>query len=85
MRIGLAEYTIYESAIEEGYRAGITAHRLFLRDHDRTIPVALDDKQFTMIIRQVLPRIFRLLIRGCGVPFYCGLMSICLGITADVE
>jgi len=56
IRIGLTERTIYESAIEKGYRAGIRAHQTFLRDHQSTTPIMLDDRQFTMIIRHLLPQ-----------------------------
>ena len=56
IRIGLSEQTIYESAVEKGYQMGIRAHLAFLEDHESTTPVALDDKQFTMIIEHLLPQ-----------------------------
>ena len=56
IRIGLSEQTIYESAVEKGYHMGIRAHLAFLEDHESTTPVALDDKQFTMIIEHLLPQ-----------------------------
>ncbi len=45
VRIGLTERTIYESAIEKGYRTGVRAHQAFLKDHKTTTPIVLDDKQ----------------------------------------
>ncbi len=56
IRIGLTERTIYESVIEKGYRAGIRAHLTFLKDHQTTTPMMLDDRQFTMVIRHLLPQ-----------------------------
>lgn len=56
IRIGLTEHTIYESAIEKGYIAGIRAHQTFLKDHQSTAPIMLDDRQFTMIIKHLLPQ-----------------------------
>jgi hypothetical protein len=56
MRIGLTERTIYESAIEKGYIIGVRAHQTFLKDHQTTTPIMLDDRQFTMIIRHLLPQ-----------------------------
>jgi hypothetical protein len=55
VRIGLTEQTIYESVVEKGYVTGIRAHQAFLKDHDSQTPVALDDKQFSMIIKHLLP------------------------------
>ncbi|MBV9230904.1 MAG: hypothetical protein JOZ18_16460 [Chloroflexi bacterium] len=86
MRIGLTEYTIYESAIEDGYQAGIQAHQLFLHDLNRTMPVALDDKQFTMIIKQLLPKDLSPFNKQLWRSFFiAGWMSICLGITIEEE
>ena len=55
VRIGLSEQTIYESAIEKGYQTGINAHLAFLQDLGSTEPIVLDDKQFTMVIKRLLP------------------------------
>ena len=55
IRMGMRDYTIYESAIEQGYQAGIQAHREYLRDHESTTPVILDDAQFTLVIEHFMP------------------------------
>jgi hypothetical protein len=55
IRMGIRDYTIYESAIEQGYQAGIQAHREYLRDHNSTTPVILDDVQFTLVIEHFMP------------------------------
>ena len=59
IRIGLHECTIYASAIEKGYLTGIRAHHAFLKDHKASAPITLDDKQFSMIIKHLLPKDLR--------------------------
>jgi hypothetical protein len=56
VRIGPKDEIIYDSVIERGYQAGIEAHHAFLRDHNSSTPVVLDDKQFTMIIKHLVPK-----------------------------
>jgi hypothetical protein len=70
IRIGLTERTIYESAIEKGYRTGIRAHQTFLRDHQTTTPIMLDDRQFTMIISHLLPQDLSLYDQGLWRSFF---------------
>ncbi len=55
IRMGITECTIYESAIEQGYQAGVQAHTEYLRDHNSTTPVILDDAQFTLVIEHFMP------------------------------
>ncbi len=54
LRIGKQETTIYERAIEEGYRAGIRAHA---RHYEQTNEIeVLTDHRFTELIDQEIPR-----------------------------
>jgi hypothetical protein len=69
-RIGLTERTIYESAIEKGYTAGVRAHQTFLKDHQSTTPIMLDDRQFTMIIRHLLPQDYSTYDQGLWRSFF---------------
>ncbi|HLZ61365.1 MAG TPA: hypothetical protein VKR06_30835 [Ktedonosporobacter sp.] len=81
IRIGLKECTIYESAIEKGYQMGIQAHQAFLKDNNMTAPVALDDKQFTMIIRRILPKDLSSFEKGLWRAFFIvGWTSMYLGV-----
>jgi len=85
IRIGLKECTIYESAIEEGYRTGICAHRMFLKDHDSSTPVVLDDTQFTMIIKDILPQDLSSFEQGLWRSYFIvGWTCVYLGIAPEV-
>ena len=54
--IGTRKEMIFERAIEDGYRAGIQAHtKRFLDSEDGEIE-ALTDKQFTLLIDQLVPQ-----------------------------
>jgi hypothetical protein len=55
-QMGLAQYTIYERAIEQGYQAGIRAHLDFMKDHADSPPVMLDDAQFTLLLDAFQPK-----------------------------
>ncbi len=86
IRIGLTEQTIYESVIEKGYRMGIRAHRIFLEDKVSSIPIALDDKQFTMVIKHLLPRDLSPFEQGLWRSFFIvGWTCVYLDIDADEE
>ncbi len=86
IRIGLSEETIYESSVEHGYRTGIRAHRRFLADHQATAPVVLDDKQFTMIIKHLLPKGLNASDQGLWRSYFIiGWTCVYLGIAADED
>jgi hypothetical protein len=80
------EETIYESAVENGYRTGIRAHQLFIVDHQQTEPVVLDDKQFTMLIKHLLPSGLKPAEQGLWRSYFIiGWTCVYLGIAADDE
>lgn len=87
IRIGLSEQMIYESAVEKGYRTGIRAHLAFLADHENMTPVPLDDKQFTMVIKHLLPPDLSPFDQGLWRSYFIvGWMCVYLGLeTADEE
>lgn len=86
IRIGLSEQTIYESVVEKGYRTGIRAHLAFLADHESTTPVALDDKQFTMIIKHLLPQDLTPFDQGLWRSYFIvGWTCVYLGLVNDDE
>jgi hypothetical protein len=86
MQIGLNEQIIYESAVEDGYRAGIEAHLIFLRDTKSSQPMALDDRQFSMIIKHVLPKKLSRFDQGLWRShFVAGWMAVYLGIVVSDE
>ncbi len=81
VRIGLTEQTIYESAIEKGYLVGVRAHQVFLKDHDTNMPIVLDDKQFSMIIKRLLPEGLTPFDEGLWRSFFIvGWTSVYLGV-----
>ena len=84
VRIGLSEQVIYESAIERGYQTGIRAHRAFLADHENIGPVALDDKQYTMIIKHLVPQELSPFDQGLWRSYFIvGWMCVYLGLAGD--
>jgi hypothetical protein len=86
IRIGLHECTIYASAIEKGYQTGIRAHHAFLKDHKASAPITLDDKQFSMIIKHLLPKDLPLFDQGLWRSFFIvGWTSVYLGIAPDLN
>jgi hypothetical protein len=86
VRIGLLEQTIYESAVEHGYRVGIRAHMAFIDDNKCGNPVPLDDKQFTMIIDHLLPDDFNAFEQGLWRShFIAGWMSVYLGFVTNED
>jgi hypothetical protein len=86
IRIGLHECTIYASAIEKGYQTGIRAHYAFLQDHKASAPITLDDKQFSMVIKHLLPRELPLFDQGLWRSFFIvGWTSVYLGIAPDLD
>ncbi|GER91749.1 hypothetical protein KDW_59110 [Dictyobacter vulcani] len=86
IRIGLSEQTIYESAVEEGYRTGIRAHLTFLEDHECLNPVPLDDNQFTMIIEHLVPTTLNAFEQGLWRShFIAGWMGVYLGLIKDED
>jgi hypothetical protein len=86
IRIGLSEQTIYESAVEKGYRTGIRAHLAFLADHENLEPIPLDDKQFTMVIKHLLPPDLSPFDQGLWRSYFIvGWMCVYLGIEMDDE
>ncbi len=86
VRIGLKDCTIYESAIEQGYRSGIRAHLAFLQDHNTTSPILLDDTQFTMIIQHLLPTELSTFDQGVWRSFFIvGWMCVYLGLVDEME
>jgi hypothetical protein len=54
-RMGLAEYTIYDRAVEEGYHAGIQAHLEFIHDHNNCPPTMFDEVGFSMVLKSFTP------------------------------
>jgi hypothetical protein len=81
MQIGLTEQVVYESAVENGYQAGIQAHLTFLHDTKSQQPVALDDKQFSMIIKRILPKGLSRFNQGLWrAHFVAGWMAVYLGV-----
>lgn len=81
MRFGLTERTIYETAVEDGYHMGIRAHQAFLCDHAVQEPVALDDKQFSMIIKRLLPLELTTFDQGLWRAYFIvGWTSVYLGV-----
>jgi hypothetical protein len=86
IRIGLHECTIYASAIEKGYLTGIRAHHAFLKDHKASAPITLDDKQFSMIIKHLLPKDLPLFDQGLWRSFFIvGWTSVYLGVAPDLD
>jgi len=86
IRIGLHECTIYASAIEKGYLTGIRAHHAFLRDHNASAPITLDDKQFSMIIKHLLPKDLSLFDQGLWRSFFIvGWTSVYLGVAPELD
>ncbi|GCE16262.1 hypothetical protein [Dictyobacter kobayashii] len=86
IRIGLSEQTIYESAVEHGYRTGIRAHFTFIEDHECSNPVPLDDKQFTMIIEHLVPTNLNAFEQGLWRShFIAGWMGVYLGLVTDED
>jgi hypothetical protein len=86
IRIGLHECTIYASAVEKGYLTGIRAHHAFLRDHKTSTPITLDDKQFSIVIKHLLPRELSLFDQGLWRSFFIvGWTSVYLGVAPDLE
>ena len=86
IRIGLSEQTIYESAVEKGYRTGIRAHLAFLADHENLEPIPLDDKQFTMVIKHLLPPDLSPFDQGLWRSYFIvGWMCVYLGIEMGDE
>src|SRR5579883_1695769 len=86
IRIGPKEQIIYESEIEKGYQAGIEAHHLFLKDHQSSTPVVLDDKQFTMVIKHLLPKHLSSFEKGLWRSFFIvGWTCVYLGLDEDDE
>ncbi len=86
IRIGLHECTIYASAIEKGYLTGIRAHHAFLKDHKASAPITLDDKQFSMIIKHLLPKDLTLFDQGLWRSFFIvGWTSVYLGVAPDLD
>ncbi len=86
VRIGLTEEVIYESVVERGYTTGIRAHLTFLADHETTTPVALDDKQFTMVIKHLLPKELNAFDQGLWRSYFIvGWTCVYLGIVTDSD
>ena len=86
IRIGLHECTIYASAIEKGYWTGIRAHHAFLKDHKASAPITLDDKQFSMIIKHLLPKDLPLFDQGLWRSFFIvGWTSVYLGVAPELD
>ena len=85
IRIGLHECTIYASAIEKGYHTGIRAHYAFLKDHKASAPITLDDKQFSMLIKHLVPKELPLFDQGLWRSFFIvGWTSVYLGVAPDL-
>lgn len=55
-QMGMAEYTIYDRAIEQGYEAGSAAHLDYLAHQKLTTPVMLDDAMFTTVLDTLIPK-----------------------------
>ena len=55
-RMGLAEYTIFDKATEEGYQAGLQAHVHCIEDHGNCDPIALDEKQLGLVLDAFVPK-----------------------------
>ncbi|MBA2679568.1 MAG: hypothetical protein H0U76_14375 [Ktedonobacteraceae bacterium] len=55
-QMGLAEYTIYDRAIEQGYEAGIAAHFDYLAHQKITTPVMFDDALFETVLDTFTPK-----------------------------
>jgi hypothetical protein len=86
VRIGLKDCIIYASAVETGYQMGIQAHYTFLRDHNTTVPVTLDDKQFSMVIKHLLPRDLSPFDQGLWRSFFIvGWTSVYLGLAEGMD
>lgn len=86
IRVGLHECTIYASAIEKGYETGIRAHHAFLKDHGASAPITLDDKQFSMVIKHLLPKDLPLFDQGLWRSFFIvGWTSVYLGVAPDLN
>lgn len=86
IRIGLTDQTIYESAIEKGYRMGIRTHQAFLKDHNSPSPIMLDDRQFTMLIKHLLPTDLSPFDQGLWRSFFiAGWACVYLGIEPTID
>lgn len=86
VRIGSKDCIIYASAVEKGYQTGIRAHYAFLQDHNTTTPITLDDKQFSMVIKHLLPKDLSLFDQGLWRSFFIvGWTSVYLGLAGEAD
>ncbi len=85
-QMGFYEYTIYESAVEQGYQAGIARHQDLARDLNEGAPVMLDDTQFAAILDAFMPN--EMSSRDNALwraHFIAGWCSVFLGLVRDDE
>lgn len=83
-RMGFAQYTIYDRAVEQGYQVGIQTHLAFLHDHHTDTPALLDDASLTQLLNVCTPRGLSehdaAMWRGA---FILGWASVSLGLVRD--
>jgi hypothetical protein len=85
-RMGFYEYTIYESAVEQGYQAGIARHQDLMRDLNNGIPVMLDDAQFAAMLDAFEPKEIPSRDKALWrAHFIAGWCSVFLGLIREVK
>ena len=85
-RMGLAEYTIYDKAVEDGYHAGIQEHLQFIQDHNNCPPVMLDEVSFTLMLKSFTPTgMTEHNTSMWNAHFIAGWVSVGLGLTRVLE
>jgi len=86
LRMELAEYIIYERALEDGYFAGIRVYLEFIKHTQATEPVMLDDRQFTLALSHFTPQALLSFHKGFWRShFIVGRTCVSLGIAAEQE
>jgi hypothetical protein len=85
-QMGLYEYTIYESAAEQGYYAGIARHLDFMHDQGTDVPAMLDDAQFALMMDAFVPQ--QLSARDKAIwraHFIAGWAAVFLGLVREMK
>jgi hypothetical protein len=86
IRLGQREHMIYQSSVEDGYHMGLLAHLHFAEANGLAEPIMLDDRQFTMVIEQLVPEGLALYDRGLWRShFIAGWTSVYLGVASREE
>jgi hypothetical protein len=55
LKMGLVVYPVEDQAIEKGFRAGVDAHRQYIRDYGNCVPALADEKMFAAVLDAFYP------------------------------